>query len=80
MYSGAGGAPIEDIDYANKVHEMLSLLTAKHARDNDTGVEGFGDIWCSDRVYNSRYDADDNAANFKSRFRTGILPNATKTV
>ena len=52
IYSGT--ALIEDIDYANKVHEMFSLLTSKHARDNDTGVEGFGDNWCSDRVYGSR--------------------------
>ena len=80
IYSGAGGAPIEDIDYANKVHEMLSLLTSKHARDNDTGVEGFGDNWCSDRVYNSRYAADANPANFKARFRTSIAPGETKTV
>ena len=63
MYSGAGGAPIEDIDYANKVHEMLSLLTAKRARDNDAGVEGFGDNWCSDRVYISRYGASEDATN-----------------
>lgn len=80
IYSGAGGAPIEDIDYANKVHEMLSLLTAKHARDNDTGVEGFGDNWCSDRVYESRYAADTNPANFRLRFRTSIGPGETKTV
>ena len=49
-------------------------------RDNDTGVEGFGDNWCSDRVYNSRYNSGDNAANFRARIRTSIAPGETKTV
>ena len=38
IYSGT--AVIEDIDYANRVHEMFSLLTSKHVRDNDCNVEG----------------------------------------
>ena len=62
IYSGP--AVIEDIDYANRVHEMFSLLTSKHARDNDCNVEGFGDNWASDNVYDTKYEHD--AAGFES--------------
>ena len=51
LYTGAG-AIIEDIDYANRVHEMLHLLTSKANRENDCNVEGFGGTWDSDDVYN----------------------------
>ena len=37
----AGGQLLEDIDYYNRVHEMMDILTASDSRDNET-VEGFG--------------------------------------
>ena len=37
----AGGQLIEDIDYYNRVHEMMDILTASDSRLNET-VEGFG--------------------------------------
>ena len=30
-----GGAIVDDIDYYNRVHEMLHILTSKNNRDND---------------------------------------------
>ena len=36
-----GGAIIDDVDYYNRVHEMLHILTSNHNRDNDD-IEGFG--------------------------------------
>ena len=36
-----GGAIVDDIDYYNRVHEMLHILTSKANRDNDSS-EGFG--------------------------------------
>jgi hypothetical protein len=45
------GAVLEDIDYANRIHEMLHILTSKANRDNDCNVEGFGQYWDSDDVY-----------------------------
>ena len=77
IYSGT--AVIEDIDYSNKVHEMFSLLTGKHARDNDCNVEGFGDTWTSDEVYYSSYQT--GAANrFKDNLRSAITAGSTRTV
>ena len=46
----AGGAIVDDVDYYNRVHEMLHILTSKPNRDSDV-VEGFGDRWDSDEVY-----------------------------
>lgn len=37
----AGGQLIEDIDYYNRVHEMMEILTASDSRINEL-VEGFG--------------------------------------
>ena len=37
----AGGQMLEDIDYYNRVHEMMEILTAKDSRENEA-VEGFG--------------------------------------
>ena len=37
----AGGQLIEDIDYYNRVHEMMENLTASDSRQNEP-VEGFG--------------------------------------
>ena len=38
------GAIVDDIDYYNRVHEMLHILTSKNNRENDD-VEGFGLRW-----------------------------------
>jgi hypothetical protein len=45
-----GGAIVDDIDYYNRVHEMLHILTSKPNRDNDS-VEGFGHRWDDDVMY-----------------------------
>jgi len=45
-----GGAIVDDIDYYNRVHEMLHILTSKPNRDNDS-VEGFGSRWEYDVMY-----------------------------
>ena len=47
-----GGAIVDDIDYYNRVHEMLHILTSKPNRDNDS-VEGFGSRWEYDVMYKS---------------------------
>ena len=47
-----GGAIVDDIDYYNRVHEMLHILTSKLNRDNDS-IEGFGARWDDDASYNS---------------------------
>ena len=78
IYSGT--AVIEDIDYANKVHEMFSLLTGKHARENDCNVEGFGETWTSDEVYYASYNPAATTNKVKDNWRGGITNNSTKTV
>ena len=45
-----GGALIDDIDYYNRVHEMMSILTSTNNRDNDD-AEGFGYRWDSPDEY-----------------------------
>ena len=45
-----GGAIVDDIDYYNRIHEMLHILTSKPNRDSDA-IEGFCDRWDSDKVY-----------------------------
>ena len=45
-----GGALIDDIDYYNRVHEMMHICTTNNNRDNDD-VEGFGYRWDSKDVY-----------------------------
>lgn len=40
----AGGQLIEDIDYYNRVHEMMEILSASDSRNNED-VEGFGYRW-----------------------------------
>ena len=39
-----GGAIVDDIDYYNRVREMLHILTNTANRDNDS-LEGFGARW-----------------------------------
>ena len=36
-----GGAFVDDVDYYNRVHEMLHILTSEGNRNNDD-IEGFG--------------------------------------
>lgn len=38
------GAIVDDIDYYNRVHEMLHILTSTQNRENDD-IEGFDDRW-----------------------------------
>jgi hypothetical protein len=47
-----GGAIVDDVDYYNRVHEMLHILTSKGKRDNDS-IEGFGSRWDDDALYNT---------------------------
>ena len=41
-----GGAIVDDIDYYNRVHEMLHILTSEQNRNNDD-IEGSGYRWDS---------------------------------
>ena len=52
-----GGAIVDDIDYYNRVHEMLHILTSKGKRDNDS-IEGFGARWDDDTLY-GKWATDD---------------------
>ena len=61
------GAIIDDIDYFNRVSEMLHTLTSKSNRDNDE-VEGF----------NTRWDNDDNYAHWTAAAYPSIPGNSGK--
>jgi hypothetical protein len=63
-----GGAIIDDVDYYNRVHEMMHILTSKANRDNDD-IEGFNTRWDADDWYNSDY------TNY-----TGLAPNTKKRI
>ena len=45
-----GGSLIDDIDYYNRVHEMMHVLTSNNNRENND-VEGFGYRWDSRSDY-----------------------------
>jgi len=45
-----GGALVDDVDYYNRVHEMMHILSTNNNRDNDD-VEGFGYRWDSKDNY-----------------------------
>ena len=62
-----GGAIVDDIDYYNRVHEMLHILTSKNNRDNDD-VEGFGQRWDNENIY--RIDAGLLGGIAKDKSRT----------
>ena len=47
-----GGAIVDDVDYYNRVHEMLHILTSEANRDNDE-LEGFGSRWDNDEFWAS---------------------------
>ena len=49
-----GGAIIDDVDYYNRVHEMMHVLTSKANRDNDD-IEGFNTRWDADTWYGGDY-------------------------
>ena len=58
------GAIIDDIDYFNRLSEMLHILTSSANRDNDE-VEGF----------DTRWDNDLNYANWTvANYRGGLAP------
>ena len=59
------GAIIDDIDYFNRVSEMLHILTSKSNRDNDE-VEGF----------NTRWDNDDNYGHWTAASYPSIPGNS----
>ena len=69
-----GGAIVDDVDFYNRVHEMLHILSSKNNRDNDD-IEGFGYRWDSDYNY-SQYDT---AAHARAAL-TGIAANSYRTV
>ena len=45
-----GGCLVDDIDYYNRVHAQVDMLTSEQSRNN-TSNEGFGYRWDSDAVY-----------------------------
>ena len=63
-----GGAIPDDIDYYNRVHEMVHILTSKNNRDNDD-IEGFGQRW-----------DDDNYGTWTTAKYGGIAAGASRTV
>jgi hypothetical protein len=44
------GAIVDDVDYYNRVHETLHILTSEANRDNDE-LEGFGSRWDNDEFW-----------------------------
>jgi hypothetical protein len=52
-----GGAIVDDIDYYNRVHEMLHILTSKANRENDS-IEGFGARWDDEFHWNTAWNAN----------------------
>ena len=46
----AGGALVDDVDYYNRVHETMSILTSMNNRDSDD-CEGLGYRWDDDDHY-----------------------------
>ena len=81
ILSGASGV-IEDIDYANRIHEQMHMLTAKHHRNNDLNIEGgFGGYWDSDNAYSATtVGTDTSAANLANQLGTQITYGSQRTV
>ena len=65
-----GGAIVDDVDYYNRVHEMLHILTSKANRDNDD-IEGFGERWDSDEFW-GKWNGNTNFGE--------IPPNGSRSV
>jgi len=64
-----GGAIVDDIDYYNRTHEMLHILTSKNNRENDD-IEGFGGRW----------DDEESYGLWSSTLTPTIPGNASRTV
>ena len=58
----AGGQILEDIDMNNRVQEIFNNFTPEGSRYNDY-AEGFGNVWESGGVYDSRARNLDGTAN-----------------
>jgi len=71
IYSGAG-AVLEDIDYANRVHEMFHILTSKQNRHNDINLEGFGLAWDDDTIISATDGAP--GGTLRDRLAVGSIP------
>ena len=71
-----GGTLIDDMDYYNRVHEMMHILTSKANRDNDD-IEGFNARWDSDIYYN-KYDNTNSTGVIYPGLPGG--PNAKKRI
>ena len=69
-----GGAIVDDIDYYNRVHEMLHILTSEQNRNNDD-IEGFGYRWDSANAWGGVTQRNVSTANYP-----GIQANSSKTV
>ena len=67
------GAIIDDIDYYNRVSEMLHILTSKSNRDNDE-VEGFNTRWDNDTNY-GLWNTDYPSIPSGDRGKNGFLSN-----
>ena len=63
-----GGAIVDDIDYYNRVHGMLHILTTKANRDNDS-FKGFGARWDDDATWNLKWNAEYGATVAPSKSR-----------
>ena len=59
-----GSQLVEDIDYYGRVHEMMSILSAKHSRANES-VEGFGFVW------------DEHMTDVNKQLYKGIAPGSS---
>ena len=64
-----GGAIVDDVDYYNRVHEMLHILTSKANRDNDS-IEGFG----------ARWDDDDHWNRWNANYGAKVEPGKSRAV
>ena len=60
----AGGQLLQDIDYYNRVHEMMEILAASDSRNNEA-VEGFG------------YTLNEHYSRFKLNNITGVTDRLT---
>ena len=69
-----GGAIVDDIDYYNRVHEMLHILTSEQNRNNDD-IEGFGYRWDSATAWGGVNQRNVSTVNYP-----GIAGGSSKTV
>ena len=69
-----GGAIVDDIDYYNRVHEMLHILTSEEHRNNDD-IEGFGYRWDTAVAWGGITRTNTKSCNYP-----GIPGGSSKTV